>query len=138
MALYKLNKLHLHLTDDEGWRLESKILPELTEVGANRGYTLDEKNKLRPAYGSGANGLLAGNGYYTQKEYIDILQYAQKRHIEVIPELNMPGHARAAIKAMNARYERLMKEGDEKGALEYYLIDDQDNSEYFFCTGLRR
>lgn len=131
MALYKLNKLHLHLTDDEGWRLESKILPELTEVGANRGYTLDEKNKLRPAYGSGANGLLAGNGYYTQKEYIDILQYAQKRHIEVIPELNMPGHARAAIKAMNARYERLMKEGDEKGALEYYLIDDQDNSEYF-------
>lgn len=130
MALYKLNKLHLHLTDDEGWRLESKILPELTEIGARRAHTMDEKSALRPAYGSGPLDGVRGSGYYTQEQYIQIIRYAHERHIEVIPELNMPGHARAAIKAMNARYEKLIALGDEQGALEYYLSDDADDSEY--------
>ena len=130
MAFYKLNKLHLHLTDDEGWRLESKILPELTEMGARRVHTKDEKKALQPAYGSGPLGDVRGTGYYTQEQYIKLIRYAHERHIEVIPELNMPGHARAAIKAMNTRYEKLMALGDEQGALEYYLSDDADESEY--------
>ena len=130
MAFYKLNKLHLHLTDDEGWRLESKILPELTEIGARRGHTIDEKEALRPAYGSGPLEGVRGTGYYTQEQYIQIIRYAHDRHIEVIPELNMPGHARAAIKAMNIRYEKLMALGDDQGALEYYLLDHADESEY--------
>ena len=130
MAFYKLNKLHLHLTDDEGWRLESKILPELTEIGARRAHTMDEKEVLQPAYGSGASEGVRGTGYYTQEQYIQIIRYAHERHIEVIPELNMPGHARAAIKAMDARYDKLIALGDEQGALEYYLSDDADDSEY--------
>ena len=100
MAFYKLNKIHLHLTDDEGWRLESKILPELTETGARRAHTKDEKKALQPAYGSGPFGNLRGTGYYTQEQYINLIRYAHERHIEVIPELNMPGYARAAIKAL--------------------------------------
>lgn len=130
MAFYKLNKLHLHLTDDEGWRLQINSLPELTEVGAVRNHTLDEKGTLRPGYGSGPAGGLVGSGFYSQDDYIQIVRYANDRHIEVIPEINFPGHARAAIVAMNARYERLMAEGDEAGALEYFLIDDADQSEY--------
>tara|TARA_B110000046_G_scaffold36996_1_gene40371 strand:- start:5742 stop:8240 length:2499 start_codon:yes stop_codon:yes gene_type:complete len=130
MALYKLNKLHLHLTDDEGWRLESKVLPELTEIGARRAHTINEKEALRPAYGSGPSGGGRGSGFYTQEQYIQMIRYAHERHIEVIPELNMPGHARAAIKAMKARYEKLIALGDEKGALEYYLSDDSDQSVY--------
>ena len=58
------------------------------------------------------------------------LRYAHERHIEVIPELNMPGHARAAIKAMKIGYEKLMAIGDEQGASEYYLSDNTDDSEY--------
>ena len=73
MAFYKLNKLHLHLTDDEGWRLESKILPELTEVVDRRAHTMDEKEVLQPAYGSGASEGVRGTGYYTQEQYIQII-----------------------------------------------------------------
>ena len=91
---------------------------------------MDEKEVLQPAYGSGASEGVRGTGYYTQEQYIQIIRYAHERHIEVIPELNMPGHARAAIKAMDARYDKLIALGDEQGALEYYLSDDADDSEY--------
>jgi hexosaminidase len=133
MAFYKLNTLHLHLTDDEGWRLQSLTLPELTEVGAFRGHTLTDREYLHPAYGSGpepdpTNGY--GSGYYTVKDYQEILRYAHKRHIRVIPEFDFPGHARAAIKAMNARYRRFMEAGDEERAEEYLLADPEDASVY--------
>ena len=132
MALYKLNKLHLHLTDDEGWRLELESFPELTSVGSKRGHTLSEDSFLQPAYGSGPDpeGASAGNGYYTRSEFIEMIQYANNRHIEVIPELNLPGHARAAIKAMEARYRRLMEEGKKVEAEEYLLTDFEDRSDY--------
>ncbi len=133
MAYYKLNTLHLHLTEDEGWRIEIKELPELTEVGAQRGHTTKDAPALHPAYGSGpfpyAEGTW-GSGYYTHDEYVEILRYANKRHIKVIPEVNLPGHARAAIKAMEARYERLMADGDEEAANEFRLIDPEETSEY--------
>ncbi len=134
MALYKLNKLLFYLTEDEGWRIEIKQLPELAEAGGRRGHTIDEEEHLRPAYGSGIDGPY-GSGYYTQDEYIEILKYAHERHIEIIPEVNFPGHSRAAIKAMNVRYNRLMAAGDEKGALEYLLIDPQDVSVYESAQG---
>ncbi|MFY0689379.1 MAG: carbohydate-binding domain-containing protein [Cyclobacteriaceae bacterium] len=131
MAFYKLNKLHMHLTDDEGWRLEIGALPELTEIGAKRGHTADEKGNIQPSYGSGGLGTnTMGTGFYSRADYIEILQYAAQRHINVIPEINMPGHARAAIKAMDVRYDRKMAEGDEAGAVEYLLSDDGDQSEY--------
>jgi len=129
MSFYKLNKFHFHLTDDEGWRLEIQSLPELTDTGARRGHTIDEGDRLIPSFGSGPN--VAGTSkYYTQEDFIEILKYAHKRHIDVIPEIDIPGHARAAIKAMEARYHRLRSEGKEKEASAYRLIDPDDSSVY--------
>lgn len=133
LAFYKINTLHLHLTDDEGWRIEIESLPELTRVGGQRGHTTKDAPALHPSYGSGPHPYAPqtyGSGYYTREEYIEILRYAHKRHITVIPEINLPGHARAAIKAMEARYEYFMSKGDEKAANEFRLIDPEETSEY--------
>ncbi len=133
MAYYKLNKFHFHLTDDEGWRLPVEELPELTEVGGRRGHTETEQNYLIPSYGSGPNPdpeVSPGSGWYSREEFIEILQYADKRHIEVIPEINVPGHARAAIVAMKARYEKYMAEGNHEAANQYRLHEPGDRSEY--------
>ncbi|MES2162636.1 MAG: family 20 glycosylhydrolase [Pseudomonadota bacterium] len=130
MARYKLNKFHFHLTEDEGWRLEIAGLPELTSIGAVRGHSAKPGVRMQPAYGSGPDPLDAsGSGYYTRAEYIEILRYAAARHIEVIPEIEMPGHARAAVKSMEARYHRLKAEG--KGDAAKYLLNDlADKSVY--------
>lgn len=133
MSYYKLNKLHLSLTNDEGWRLEIPGLPELTEVGSRRGHTLDELDMLYPAYGSGPfadpdRG--AGTGYYSRAEFIALLRYANAHHVEVITEIDVPGHARAAIKAMIARQNKFEKSGDPAQAIEYLLSDPDDASEY--------
>lgn len=131
MARFKLNKFHFHLTDDEGWRLEIADLPELTEVGARRGHTLSPvKAHLQPAYGSGPDvANTSGSGHYTRADYVEILRYAAARHIEVIPEIEMPGHARAAVIAMQSRYHRLMK-SDPVEAARYLLHDFDDQSQY--------
>ena len=133
MAAYKLNKLHLHLCDDEGWRVEIKGLPELTEIGGRRGHTVDESDRLYPAYASGpvADANPAGTGFYSREDFIEILKYATQRHIEVIPEIDLPGHARAAIVAMKRRYDRFMKAGDEESANQFLLSDPNDQSEYW-------
>ncbi len=138
MATYKLNKFHFHLSDDEGWRLEIPDLPELTSIGAKRGHTLTEETQLIPAYGSGPfsdNPNSSGSGYFTRREYIEILKYAKERHIEVIPEIDLPGHARAAIIAMEVRYQRLMKKGQETAATQYLLSDLDDQSDYRSVQG---
>lgn len=133
MGMYKLNKLHFHLTDDEGWRLEIEDLPELTEVGGRRGHTESEEQFLSPSYGSGPDpspNKSFGSGWFTREEYIEILQYADQRHIEVIPEIDVPGHARAAIKAMESRFNRLSTTGQSEQAELYRLTDPDDQSEY--------
>jgi hexosaminidase len=131
MARYKLNVLHLHLTEDEGWRVEIEGLPELVSVGARRGHTQDPSAFLPPAYGSGPEvDRPYGSGYYAKADYVEILKHAAARHIEVIPELEMPGHARAAIKAMEARFLRLQAAGDAEGARRYLLSDPEDRSTY--------
>jgi hexosaminidase len=131
MSLYKLNVLHFHLTDDEGWRLEIPSLPELTQVGGRRGHGVDEKEFLMPSYGSGPDvNNEAGSGFYTRQDFIDILKYATQRHVTVIPEIETPGHARAAVKAMEARYAKLQAQGKNAEATQYLLSDLQDKSEY--------
>jgi len=123
MARYKLNVFHMHLTDDEGWRVEITGLPELTTVGARRGHTVDSKAFLQPAFGSGPLvGRPFGSGFFSRADYIEIVRYAAARHIEVIPEIEMPGHARAAIKSMDTRP-------------EYRLSDPQDRSDYHSVQG---
>ena len=81
LATYKFNVLHLHLSDNEGWRLQIKSWPQLTEIG-----------------GRGAVGDRPG-GYYTQEEFVGLVRYATRRFVTIVPELDLPGHAQAAIKS---------------------------------------
>ncbi|MQP24598.1 family 20 glycosylhydrolase [Flavobacterium sp. LMO8] len=91
LAMYKMNTFHWHLTDDQGWRIEIKKYPKLTEVGAWRNgsmvghYTDQTFDNIR--YG----------GFYTQEEIKEIVAYAKERHITIVPEIEMPGHALAAL-----------------------------------------
>ncbi|WP_313047867.1 beta-N-acetylhexosaminidase [Atlantibacter subterraneus] len=128
MAAYKLNKFHFHLSDDEGWRIEIPGLPELTDVGAKRCHDLTEKTCLLPQLGSGPDSNNNGSGYFTRADYIEILKYAGARQIEVIPEIDMPAHARAAIIAMEARYDRLNQQGKTQTAEQYRLLEPGDTS----------
>jgi hexosaminidase len=132
MSFYKLNKFHFHLMDDEGWRIQIDALPELTEVGSKRGHTKDESDMLNPTCGSGPFADAAksnGTGFYTQEDFIEILKFATERHIEVIPEMDFPGHARAAIISMKARYNKYSK-SDPAKANEFLLSDPKDASKY--------
>lgn len=133
MAFYKLNRFHWHLSDDEGWRLEIKAFPELTTVGSRRGHTPDEHDRLVPSYGSGPFlDSPSGSGRYSQAEFIDVLRYAKARHIVVVPEFDMPGHSRAAIRAMAARAKS--RGGDDA---DFTLTDPADKSQYESVQGWR-
>lgn len=130
MALYKMNVFHFHFNDDEGWRLEIPGLPELTEVGARRGHGWKDSAWLHPSYGSGPSLTSHGSGFYARQDFIDILKYATARHIKVIPEVETPGHARAAVASMEQRYRKYMALGDEQKAKEFLLYDPEDRSMY--------
>jgi hexosaminidase len=157
MAFLKLNKLHFHLTDDEGWRVQIPGLPELTDYGAERALDPAERRALhqglgsvndlrpgdgvhgkarneteanlgrRPAYQGFEQNTLnfvgKGSGYYSVRDFTEILAYATARHIEVMPEFDFPAHARAAVKAMEHRYRRT-------GDSTYRLIDPADTSQH--------
>lgn len=90
MALIKMNVFHWHLTDDQGWRIEIKKYPELTRIGSHRS---DTQSSRKSPDRVGA----PHEGFYTQEQIKDIIQYAEERHIQIIPEIEMPGHATAAI-----------------------------------------
>jgi hexosaminidase len=130
MAAYKLNKLHLHLGDDEGWRLEIPSLPELTDIGSKRCFEPSEENCLITQLGSGVDDTTSVNGFYSVSEYSEILKAATARHIQVIPSLDMPGHSRAAVKAMTARYKKYQAREDEEKAKQFLLDDFEDSTEY--------
>ncbi len=94
MARYKFNVLHWHLTEDQGWRLQIRRYPRLTEVGAWRARTARHHRDGRISYDDARYG-----GYYTQAQAREIVAYAEKLHITVVPEIEMPGHAVAALAA---------------------------------------
>lgn len=94
MAQYKFNYFHWHLTEDQGWRIEIKKYPRLTEIGSKRLETVKERN-LTPYIGDG----IPVEGFYTQEQIKDIVAYAKARYITVIPEIELPGHASAALAA---------------------------------------
>ncbi|ANQ22523.1 beta-hexosaminidase [Vibrio natriegens] len=106
LAHYKFNTFHWHLTDDEGWRIEIKSLPGLTNIGARRG--LDESIEPQYTHLSQRYG-----GFYTQEEIKEVVAYAAQRSITVIPEIDVPGHCRAAIKS-----------------LPHMLVEAEDTTEY--------
>ena len=95
LAYHKINTFHWHLTEDQGWRIEIKKYPKLTEVGAYRNGTLVGHYNDQPRQFDGKRY----GGFFTQEEIKDIVQYAAHRFIEVIPEIELPGHAQAAIAA---------------------------------------
>ncbi|WP_339907786.1 family 20 glycosylhydrolase [Symmachiella dynata] len=123
MAHYKMNILQLRLNEDEAWRIEIPSLPELTEIGSKRGHVTHDADgkvvQLPVVLNDGGTG---PSGYLTREDYIDLLKYAKARHIEVIPEIAVPGHARSAIQAL------LDKPG-------YLMIDPEDKSEHLSPQG---
>lgn len=96
MSQYKYNKFHWHLTDDQGWRLEIKALPNLTKLGA---YRVPREGIWWFRSGPQENEEASYGGYYSQDEIRDIVQYAAARHIEIIPEIDVPGHSLALLTA---------------------------------------
>ena len=126
LSQYRMNKLHFHFSDDEAWRLEIPAFPELTDLGSRRGYTLDETDHLVQIFAGNGNPdekQGTANGYITRNQFISFIKKCYDLGIDVIPEIESPGHARAAIKAMEARYRRT---GDDL----YRLIEDGDTSRY--------
>jgi len=92
LVMHKFNTFHWHLTEDQGWRIEIKAFPKLTEIGSQRSGTVIEKNW-------GEYDDIPYGGYYTQEEVKEIVKYAEDRFITVIPEIEMPGHSLAALAA---------------------------------------
>ena len=139
MAFYKLNVFHFNLANDEGWRIEIPGLPELTDFGGKRGFSTDESEFLWPYYASGADPQKspAGSGYYSVTDFMEILAYAKARHIEVIPELGVPAHSRAAIQAMEKRYQAYLKSGNPEQASAYRLADPNDQSSYLSAQNFK-
>jgi hexosaminidase len=105
MGQHKLNVFHFHLTDDQGWRVEIKRYPELTQVGAWR----------TPPDGTGVYG-----GFYTQEEIRDIVRYATARHITIVPEIDLPGHAQAVV----AAHPKLSVPGDQPKVSSNWGVND--------------
>jgi hexosaminidase len=93
LAIYKMNTFHWHLTDDQGWRIEIKKYPKLTEIGAWRNGT------MVGAYSNHEFDTIRYGGYYTQDQIVEIVKYASQRHITVVPEIEMPGHSLAVLAA---------------------------------------
>ncbi len=127
LAYYKFNTVQFHFTDDEAWRLEIPGFPELTQVASRRGATLDEKGYLAQIFDGNGNPddqSQCANGYLTRAEFIDLLRYAWARGIRIIPEIETPGHARAAIVAMKNRAM------SNPGAEQFRLWDEKNESVY--------
>lgn len=96
MAKYKFNLLHWHLTDDEGWRIEIKSLPKLTEVGAWNVYRVGQFGTFTPPAKDEPRNY---GGFYTQEDIKEVIQYAKERFVNIMPEVDVPGHSLAAIAA---------------------------------------
>jgi len=121
LAMFKLNTFHWHLTDDQGWRIEIKKYPKLTQLGSMRAETVVGHMGNNPTF----DGIPHG-GYYTQDQIKDVVDYAAKRYITIIPEIEMPGHALAALTA----YPQLSCTGGPfKVATTFGVFDD------IFCAG---
>ena len=134
LAHYKISKLQFHFADDEAWRLEIPGLPELTQVASRRGCTLNELEDGFLAQIFDGNGdpndlSTSANGFLTREQFVDLLKYAHARGITIIPEIDTPGHSRAAIVAMKYRYNKLVKAGD-KNAARFMLWDPADEGKY--------
>ncbi|MFH6961338.1 family 20 glycosylhydrolase [Flavobacterium plurextorum] len=124
MSYYKLNNFHWHLTDDQGWRIEIKKYPKLTEVGSKRAQTLVGNKFERFPYFFDGNPY---GGFYTQEEIKDVVKFAEEHYVNIIPEIEMPGHATAAVTA----YPNLSCFPDR----QYKVVEYWGVFEDIFCAG---
>ncbi|ABQ03709.1 family 20 glycosylhydrolase [Flavobacterium johnsoniae] len=124
MSYYKLNNFHWHLTDDQGWRIEIKKYPKLTEVGSKRAQTLVGNKFERFPYFFDGNPY---GGFYTQEEIKDVVKFAEDHYVNIIPEIEMPGHATAAVTA----YPNLSCFPDRN----YKVVESWGVFEDIFCAG---
>ncbi|AZA73896.1 glycoside hydrolase family 20 protein [Chryseobacterium indoltheticum] len=116
LAMYKLNTFHWHLTDDQGWRIEIKKHPKLTQIGSKR------KQSMIGAYVDDTfDGKPYGPYFYTQDQIKEVVKYATERHITVVPEIEMPGHALAALSAYP---ELACTKGPFESATKWGVFDD--------------
>lgn len=118
LAVHKLNTFHWHLTEDQGWRIEIKRYPKLTQVGSMRAQTVTGNSIFKDDEELEYDGLAHG-GYYTQDEVRAVVAYAAQRHINVVPEIEFPGHAGAAI----ASYPELGNTGAQLKVMEKWGIN---------------
>ncbi|KAF2331120.1 family 20 glycosylhydrolase [Flavobacterium ginsenosidimutans] len=124
MASYKLNNFHWHLTDDQGWRIEIKKYPKLTEIGSKRNQTLVGNKFERTPFFFDGNPY---GGFYTQEEIREVVKFAEENYVNVIPEIEMPGHASAAVTA----YPNLACFPDRN----YKVVESWGVFEDVFCAG---
>ncbi|MEX2336176.1 MAG: beta-N-acetylhexosaminidase [Fulvivirga sp.] len=115
IAMHKMNTFQWHLTDDQGWRIEIKKYPRLTEIGSIRKETQLDKNH-NPYIGDGK----VYGGFYSQEEIKDIVAYAQAKHVTIIPEIELPGHSRAA----QAAYPELGNTGPHEVATKWGIFEE--------------
>ena len=137
LAAYKINVFHFHFNDDEAWRLEIPGLPELTSYGSRKGMTHDEKDFLMQTYAGNGNPddlTTSANGYITADQFVKLIKYADARGVEIIPEIETPGHARAVIRSMKKRYETY-KDSDPAKAEEFVVWDTNDTTNYVSVQG---
>ena len=130
MALHNMNTFHWHLTDDQGWRIEIKKYPGLTEIGSQRSGTMIGRD-------FSSNDSIPYGGYYTQDEARELVRYAAERHIEVIPEIEMPGHMQGAL----AAYPQLGCRGGHYDVIPWWGISEDvlclgNGSVVPFCTDI--
>ncbi|HUH27015.1 MAG TPA: family 20 glycosylhydrolase [Gelidibacter sp.] len=121
LAMLKMNTFHWHLTEDQGWRIEIKKYPKLQEIAAFRDQTLIGSYNADPQQFDGKRY----GGFYTQEEIKDVVAYARRRHVTIIPEIEMPGHAQAAISA----YPELGCSGEQIKVAETWGVFD-----HIFCS----
>lgn len=124
MSSYKLNTFHWHLTDDQGWRIEIKKYPKLTEIGSKRAQTLVGNKFERSPFFFDGNPY---GGFYTQEEIKDVVKFAEEHYVTIIPEIEMPGHASAAVTA----YPNLACFTDRN----YKVVESWGVFEDVFCAG---
>lgn len=99
LALHRMNVLHLHLTDDQGWRIQIDRYPELTNIGSWRSFSVVDNHYIRPAGGAPVRDNSPHNGHLTKDDLRELVAYAARRFITVMPEIDIPGHSQAAIAA---------------------------------------
>lgn len=124
MSYYKLNNFHWHLTDDQGWRIEIKKYPKLTEIGSKRAQTLVGNKFERSPYFFDGNPY---GGFYTQEQIKEVVKFAEDHYVNIIPEIEMPGHATAAVTA----YPNLSCFPDRN----YKVVESWGVFEDIFCAG---